>query len=249
MRFLFLLVLLVLFDSNSFCQCINNVIVKYGGEYDSYKYIFGCPSYTFAIHGDTSKNWGVLNDPIDIKQAPAKALVFKRSVENAVRKYAGESFFSNIKFIDVQVVFPDSLNEFKGRSDVTKTKCLATYFYHYQFKPDSVAFYLIGIAVDSNGKILSRFEFPSKKDYKPINRRFSYCTLIETAKRIQKGIDPIQEIQFNYNQQTKSFYWLISRGLVTKETHEGVNYIKQVVIDAADLSKAKAVTGEANIIY
>ncbi|SDE45210.1 hypothetical protein SAMN05216464_106190 [Mucilaginibacter pineti] len=235
--------------SNCFSQCIDISKIEFGGDYDFYEYIFGCPTYSFAVHGDTSKNWNVLNNAIDIKQAPKKALTYRNLVEKKIKQYSGLSFFTDLKFIDVEVVYPEKYNLFKGRTDVTQRYCKAKYFYHYQFQPDTVASYLIGIAVNEKGKIISPFKFPSKKDYKQIDKSFTYCKLLDIARNIQKDIDPIGKICFEYNEVGKRFYWLISQDLDSEKTHEGLNYFNQVIIDASDFSKVKTVKGEAHIIY
>jgi len=243
----FTLVVIVINHINLFSQCIDRQKVKFGGDYGFIKYIFHCPTYSFAANGDTSKNWNILNDPIDIKQAPKKALEYKKVVEAEIKKYAGADFYSDLKFVDVEVVYPENFQEFKRRSDITQKSCLAKYFYHYQFKPDSITGYYIGIAINAHGQIISPFNFPSKKYYKPIDKNFTYCKLIDVARSVQKEIDPIKEISFEYDKLHKRFYWLVSRELVNQK--EGVNKVNQVRIDAASLQNAKPVEGKVTIIY
>lgn len=246
-RLSFSLIIIILIRSNTIAQCIDKEKIKFGGDYGFVNYIFHCPSYNFAINGDTSKKWNILRDPIDIKQAPIKALQYKKMVETSIKRYSGLDFYSNIKFEGVGVVYPDKFKAFSGRSDIDRKSCKANYFYYYQFKPDTISSYLIGIAVDKNGKIISPFNFPAKKYYKSIDKTFTYCKLVEIAHDIEKNIDPIDEIKLEYNAKTKQFYWLISQGLVV--THEGLNYLNQVIIDAADLSKAKSVRSHVSIVY
>ncbi len=86
--------------------------ITYGGDWGFTDYIHRCPTYSFAFDGDTSKNWNALNDPIDIMQALKNILPLKRSVENKIKEFAGESFFSNLRFDEVEVVYADRLKAF-----------------------------------------------------------------------------------------------------------------------------------------
>lgn len=241
------LIVFTLIRMSVLSQCIGREKIVFGGDYNFVDYIFHCPTYSFAINGDTSKNWNILNDPIELKQAPAKALKYRRFVEVAIKKYSGAAFFADLKFIDVEVVFPDKFSAFSGRSDVSQRYCKARYFYHYQFTPDTIAKYLIGIAVDDRGKIISPFTFPSRKYYRPVDKSFTYCKLIEIARKNQSKIDPIEDIKLDYDKKDKKFYWLISQAIVN--VHEGRNDVNLVYIDASDLSKVKTVKSYALIIF
>lgn len=233
----------------AFSQCIEKKQIKYGGDYRFVDYIHLCPTYAFAFGGDTSKKWNVLNDPIDIKQAPSNALIFKKKVELAIKNFSGDDFYSNLKFQSVDIVYPERLKLFRteGRQDVTLKYYKAKYFYYYQFKPDTSAAYLIGIAVDKNGKILSPFVFPAKKDYKPVDKDFTYCKLIRIAKSKQRDLDRVESISLEFNTKSKRFLWLISQAIVN--SHEGVNYINQVTIDAADPSMIKVIKSQIDIVF
>ncbi|MEN0052649.1 MAG: hypothetical protein AAGC65_03230 [Mucilaginibacter sp.] len=232
----------------AYSQCIDRGKIKYGGNYYSTDYIRLCPTYAFATNGDTSKNWNVLTDPIDIKQAPAKALAYKRNVDIAILKYSGDKFYSKLNFHSLEVVYPQRLNWFKkqGRQDVTLKYYKAKYFFFYQFKPDSIASFLIGIAVNKEGKIISPFVFPSKKNYAPIDTSFTYCKLLEIARSKQRDIDPVQELSLEFDTKSQRFLWLISQSVV--DTKEGDNFFNQVMIDAADLSKVQTAKTYATIV-
>jgi hypothetical protein len=233
----------------AFSQCIEKKQIKYGGDYGFVNYIHLCPTYAFAFGGDTSKKWNVLNDPIDIKQAPSNALIFKKKVELAIKNFSGNDFYSNLKFQSVDVVYPERLKLFRteGRQGVTLKYYKAKYFYYYQFKPDTSAAYLIGIAVDKNGKILSPFVFPAKKNYKSVDKDFTYCKLIQIAKSKQKDIDPIESISLEFDTKSQRFLWLISQAVV--KPHEGTNSINQVTIDAANLSIIEVIKSQVHIVF
>ena len=230
-------------------QCIDREKITYGGDWHFVNYIHRCPTYNFAFGGDTSKNWNVLDDPIDIMLAPAKVLILKKYVDNKIKEFAGDKFYSKVSFNSVEVVYADKLKAFidSGRQDVTLKYCKAKYFLYYEFKPDTIATFHIGIALDNSGKIISNFNFPSKDNYKAIDTNYSYCKLIDIARKVQPNIDPIKQISVEYDTKLKRFYWLISQDIVNSK--EGTNYFNQVYIDAADLSKVTTSKASVRIVY
>ena len=247
-RILLVIIGIIMSFSTAFSQCIDRQKIRWGGDYGNYHYSYLCPAYFFAYGGDTSRNWNTSNNNIDIRQAPVNALKFKAKVEQEIKKYAGESFFKNLKFYNVSVGYPDRLKLFlDSGARVSLKHYKAKYFYFYGFEPDTITAYLVGVAVNSSGKILTRFNFPSKRYYKPIDKAYTYCKLIDIAKNVQKDIDPIDEIKFDYDKKKKRFYWLISQATVNDR--EGINYINQVIIDAADLKKVSATRGQVTIVY
>jgi hypothetical protein len=230
-------------------QCNDKPKIAFGGDYGFVNYMFNCPSYSFAYNGDTSKNWGVLNNHIDICQAPAKVLIYKERIEKVINNYAGSRFFSKLRFYDVDVNYPEKFKAFKdsGRSDMIHKYSRAKYFYYYRFGLNDTASYLIGIAVNKRGQIINHFSFHSKKYYKPIDGTVTYCKLLEIARRTQKNIDPIEDIRLEYDRHKKEYYWCITRKLV--DPKEGVNKVYSVEINAANLNDAKAVESKAWIIF
>lgn len=244
-----ILFLLIHTTSTLFSQCIDRGKVKYSVDYGFVEYIHCCPTYNFAFDGDTSKFWNVLGDPIDITQSPEEIIPLKQKIEEQVKAYCGDFFFKDLKFSSVAVVYKDKLKEFRnsGRQGVTLKYCKAKYFFYYEFKPNTLATYLIGIAVDKKGIIISKFNFPSKNDFKEIDINISNCKLVEIARKIQPQIDPIREISFEYNEIEKRFYWLVSQEI--QRIKEGKNSFKQVIIDASDLTKSKAIIGSVLIQF
>jgi hypothetical protein len=243
-------VLLTIFiQYTAYAQCIDKEKIQYGGDYGHTKYIHLCPTYSFAFGGDTTKSWNILGNPISIQQAPANVLKYKRKVDDAIKAYAGNRFCSDLHFQSVDVVYPERLQAFKdsGRWEVTLKHYKAKYLYYYEFEPDTASSYLIGVAVSKDGRIISPFNFPSKKEYKPIDKAFTYCKLIDIATKVQKHIDPIESIKFEYDTKRKRFYWRISQEVVN--SHEGLNHLNQVFIDAADLTKTRNFTSHVSIIY
>ncbi|WP_461092492.1 hypothetical protein [Spirosoma gilvum] len=233
----------------TFGQCIDREKITYGGDWGFVNYIHRCPTYNFAFGGDTSKSWNVLTDPIDILQAPRDVLLLKQKVERKIKEFAGEAFFAKVKFNSVDVVYPELLKTFRdsGRQDVTLKYCKAKCFYYYEFKPDTLATYHFGIALDDKGNIISKFNFPSKSQYKEIDTNFSYCRLIDIARKTQTNIDPIKEIKLEFDNKTNRFYWLVTQGLVN--TTQGKNYFNLVFIDAADLTKVTTSKASVNVVY
>jgi hypothetical protein len=233
----------------TFAQCIDKAKITYGGDWGFVDFIHRCPTYNFAFDGDTSKNWNVLTDPIDIKQAPPEVLLFKQRVEKKIIEYSGADFFSKIKFNSVEVVYSDMLKAFKdsGRQDVTLEYCKAKYFFYYEFKIDTLSTYHIGIASDKKGDIISKFNFPSKANYTPVDEKFDYCKLIDIGRKAQPNIDPIKDIKLEFDNEKNRFYWLLTQEIVNSK--EGINYFNQVQIDASNLSITKNIKGCEHIIY
>jgi hypothetical protein len=116
-------------------QCVEEDKLTYGGDWDFVKYIHRCPTYNFAYGGDTSKNWNVLTDAIDINQAPKEVSTIKQDVEKVMRSFSGEAFYSRVKFKSVEIVYPEMLQSFidSGQQEVTLEYCKAKYFFYYEF--------------------------------------------------------------------------------------------------------------------
>ncbi|WP_157433467.1 hypothetical protein [Adhaeribacter aquaticus] len=221
--------------SIAYSQCIDADKIVYGGNFDSHHYTYFCPRYQFSFDGDTSKIWNIL-DPIDIRKVAKSIFPIKEKVENQIKGYSGESFFSRMKFSSVEIVFPDSIAKFEDRvPGVNMKKCKSKYYFYYTFNPDSLATYNIGLAVDEEGNIVSPFNFPSKGDYQTIDPSLTVCKVIEIAKRINNKILPIEEVKFDYDKKERRFYWLVSQEI--KNVKEGINLFNQVVIDAAEPKK------------
>jgi hypothetical protein len=94
---------------------------------------------------------------------------------------------------------------------------------------------------------LSRFNFPAKQFYKPIDTTYTYCSLINLAIAHQPLIEPIKDIKLEYDESTKRFYWLISQKVVVVK--EGCNYFHQVMIDAHDHSQVKVGVGRVSVVF
>lgn len=248
-KLLIVVLLLDIYVSSAHAQCIDRKKINWSRDGLFYNYGYLCPAYFFSFDGDTSKKWNTGFENIDIRQAPANVLKFKQKVDRTIKNYAGENFFRNLKFSNVEVCYPERLKFFKDEGAVLATlahyKC--RYTYNYSFKPDTLTGYNICIGVTSSGQIITPFIFPSRRFYKPINKSFTYCQLIEIARKAQKNIDPIDYISFNYDGKKKIFYWLISQKLVNE--HEGRNDINQVIIDAADFRKVSTVKFPAFVVY
>jgi hypothetical protein len=246
---LFALACLLASGHRATAQCIDKEKITYGGDWEFTDYVHRCPMYQFAYGGTESKEWGVLNDPISMSQAPAIILQVKKQVEDSIWRYAGTKFYQQLHFNAVEMVVPEQLSHFKkeGRQDVTLEFCKAKYFFYYEFKPDSLATVHYSVAVDKRNKIISPFKFPRASEYKPINLSFSYCQLLRIAEQAQPAIKPVDTIRMEYDGKEKRFYWLVSQQIVNQ--HEGINHYNQVLIDAADLTRTRRRQGEARIVY
>ena len=229
-------------------QCIDKEKITYGGDWGYSDYIHRCPTYLFAYGGIDFKDWGVLHDPVSMSQAPAIIHQLKQMVEDSIRRYAGAKFYQLVRFEQVEMVVPEQLRHFrKEGADVTLKYCKAKYYFYYEFKPDSIASYHYGVAIDKHNKIVSPFKFPKASEYQPVDQAFSYCQLLHIAEQAQQNIKPVDTIRMVYNNQEKRFYWLVSQEIVNQ--HEGVNHYNEVLIDAADLTKTKKRQREVNVFY
>lgn len=161
---------------NSFSQCINEDKISSGGDWDNYHFTYFCPTYEFSFGGDTSKTWNVVNDEIDINQISNSVFPIKQKVEVAILKYAGKRFFKKLKFISVEVVYPDSIEKFSGRSPFCNLdSCRSKYFFYYSYSPVEKADYHIGIAANEYGEIQNRFDFPGEKNFRTIDSTLTIC--------------------------------------------------------------------------
>lgn len=168
------LILLFTLSLNMRSQCLGEEKLTYGGDWAGIDYIFRCPSYTFAFNGDTAKQWSILNDPIDIYQIKDYIFPIKANLESQILKFSGKEFFDDLTFVSVEVVYPDSIKKFSGRMpSVNMDECKTKYFFSYDFTPIKNVHYHIGIAVNEQGKILNKFNFPAKKHYKMIDKELT----------------------------------------------------------------------------
>ncbi len=232
MKKILLLFLLISFKL-SFCQCIDNQKIDYGGEREFPKYQYLCPTYNFVNNGDTSKHWLFIND-IDIKQIAKEIDPIKEHVEHQIKKVAGPLFYSRVKFSCVTVVYPDSIKQYieGGHKETTTKYCKAKYCFSYFFTIDTNVAYVIDIAVNSKGHILSKLHVPSRYQYVPVANNMTVCKAIQIARKTSNRIDPISRVVFDYDEKRHRFYWLISQEITNHK--EGINNVNQVYIDAAN---------------
>jgi hypothetical protein len=224
-------------------QCVGEEKLTYGGDWSNYRYTYFCPTYEFAFDGDTSKQWNILNDDIDIYQVKDEIFPIKAKIELQILNYSGKQFFDDLNFVSVQIVFPDSIEKFSGKMpSVRMDSCRAKYFFYYKFIPIENVHYNIGIAVNEQGEILNKFDFPAKKDYKNIDKKMTICDILEIAKKYKEQIEPIEDIKLHYNEKEKKFYWLVSQGI--KERKEGIHYYNELLIDASNRKQVKVVKSD-----
>ena len=228
------LMLLLSISLNMRSQCAGEEKLTYGGEWGQvfYDYTFFCPAYKFAFNGDTAKQWSTLNNN-DIYKIKDEIFPVKAKLEAQILNYAGKEFFNDLVFVSVEVVFLDSIEKFsRNPPRVIMDKCRAKYVFGYKFIPIENVHYNIGIAVNEQGEILNKLDFPAKKDYKKIDKKMTVCKVLEIAKRYAEQIEPIESIKLHYNEKEKKFYWLVKQGL--KEKKEGIYFLNELLIDASN---------------
>lgn len=243
-----LFLLFIYYSASGFCQCIEKRKIDFGGDWEFSKYQYLCPVYSFENNGDTSKQWEYTRR-IDIKQVAKEVAPIKSNLERAIKRYAGNIFFSRLTFAMVDIVYPDSLKKYieRGNTNATIKYCKAKYYFFYHFNIDTNISYNVGFAVNRKGRIISKFNFPSKHQYVPIDKNMSVCKAIEIARSINKNIDPIDKMVIYYNEQLHRFYWLISQKILNIKV--GENDVNQVYIDAANPKIARSQIGKARIVF
>ena len=224
-----------MFSNHKHSRNFNNDTISYTGVY-----YFDPDGKVFDIYRNGNY---LVKDAIDIKQAAASVLKYRSKIENAIKAYAGDRFFSALQLKSMGVLYPERVEvpiDNEHRKIVVryeKIKDDYKYVYLYDFKADSTASCEFSFDVDRFGNVIPRFDFPPKERYKPINKTFTYCQLINIARKAQKHIYPIGSIQLNYNVDSKRFYWVIFQDI--SDNSPGPQYCYEVQIDAADLSKVK----------
>lgn len=238
------LTLLFIVSLNIHSQCVDEEKLTYGGDWIGYDYIFFCPTYNFAFNGDTAKQWNIMLT-IDIYQIKDEIFPIKTNVESQILNFSGKEFFDDLNFISVEVVFLDSLENFSGRMpSVIPDKCRAKYFFYYKFIPIENVHYKIGIAVNEQGEILNKFDFPAKEDYKMIDKSITICDILEIAKEYKTQIEPIEDIKLDYNEKERMFYWIVTQGLKEEEKEEGIYPYNKLLIDASNRKQVKVVESD-----
>jgi len=246
MRQLLLLIILLTTKTVN-AQCVDSDKVVISGDFGGHQYITFCPTYNFSFEGDTSKEWNILNNPIDINQV-SFLIDIKDRLELKIRNYSGDNFFSHLKFYSVEMSCPDSIKNFRNRGPkVVMDKCKAKYFFYYYFIPTDGTKHCIGIALNEKEEIISQLNFPSKQEFKPIDTILTVCKVIEIAKQTNPQIEPIDKISFDFDNHSKEYYWAISQKII--KPVEGENEFNKVLINAADYTKTKRTKGKTFIQY
>jgi hypothetical protein len=222
-----------------FSQCIEKDKIRFGvDDFSDFQSFY--PTYRFSYVGvKSSTNGKLLYGATDIKKAPKEVLIFKDKIENEIKNYSGNDLYSKLVFESVRVLNEEKLKTFteKEKQNFIKKCSKVKYCYYYELKLDTVSTYIIVVALDKNGKRISKYHFPNKSNYAPINADYDYCKLIEIAKKSQPLIEPVESIKLDYDDKSQRFYWQLNQEIVNPK--EGENYSNQVIIDASDMTKIK----------
>jgi len=219
-------------------QCISSDKIKYGGVWSGVDYIFYCPTYEFAFNGDNSKDWNKAMGPIDINFVGSQIFPLKGKIELIIKGFAGNEFYRNITFSSVDIVYPDSLENFKDSSpSCDMKKCKAKYFLNYVYSPMKDAKYIFGIAVSKDWKILNKFNFPSKKYFQAVDTSLSICRIVKIAESFKNKILPIQSIRFDFDPKDNKFYWIVEQ----EALEDGNQVLHDLYIDASNCRRTKFV--------
>jgi hypothetical protein len=221
-------------------QCISQDKITSGGDWSNYDYTYFCPAYNFAYNGNKDKEWSTVSDPIDINLVGKQIFPLKKKIESIIKRFAGEEFYSKIKFCSVDIVYLDSLEKFEDRMpSCNMNKCKAKYFFNYLFSPVEGARYNIGIAVNKDWKIVSKFNFPSKKDYQVVDTSLTICKIVKIAESFKSRILPIKSIRLDFEPNENKFYWVVEQEATNEK--DGLNNYYDLYIDAFNYRKTKFV--------
>lgn len=223
-------------------QCYDKKIIDFGGSFNFTDYSFRCPTYEFSKKVDSLSEWKIMQ-PNYIGKISNEIYPIKGKIEKDIREYSGKKFFQHLEFNSVSVNYPDSIAKFKRVSGIKDKKCKAKYFFYYYFKPEENVKYCIGIPVNEKGERMSNFNFPSKDNFKNLDKNLDVCEVIRLAKVFEKNIDPIEKVSFEYDEEKKMFYWLITQEGKMVERRNGYfdkyNVVKINASDGSLISKHK----------
>lgn len=73
------------------------------------------------------------------------------------------------------------------------------------------------------------------------------CKLIDISKKFKEQIEPIDEIKFDYDSESKSFIWIIRQAIVNEK--EGLNKINELIINASNSEMIEIKESGVIIIY
>ena len=101
--------------------------------------------------------------------------------------------------------------------------------------------------MNDNCKIISKLNFPSKREYTSLDKSLGACKVIELARLANKDIDPIEKVSFEYDENIKKFYWSIKQKIINPI--EGDNEYNEVIIDAANSKNLSTIKRHSFIVY
>ncbi len=232
MKVVILVVFIVSFNACNSQSCLDSIDVREGGGWTGYETIYFCPSYTFKYGGDTSIKWNVLNNPIDINQVYSIIEPVKKNVESYIDFYSGLKLGEEIEFVDVQVVYHDSIDKF-DRQSLKKNECLckAKYFFTYRFFINDEMAYNFNVSLNDSLEIISDILLPRKVNCGNIIEYISSCNVIEFLINEYPEL-VIDYYTIEYRKDSDKLYWVIY-----EDSQECMlNSIRVFLISITDLS-------------
>ena len=182
-----------------------------GGDWNGYDYSYFCPSYCFGEKGKTAGRLDVLN----INHLSLASKDYLNAIEVS-KKYicerGGTAFLNNVYFVDIDITYLDSLENFKNKRPLRNIeKCGQTmYFIRFLFKPERNTEYRFGIAMTEKFNIISTAQFPDSSTTPDFDRIVTPTDAFKTAKKEHHAlVTPLKSIELTYDEKLDCFIWEI----------------------------------------
>ena len=202
---LFVLTLLLLVS----CRTTNKIVV--GGDWIGYDYSYFCPCYRFGENGEKAEQLNIFGTNhltlanVEYKHALSEARKF-------IEERGGKTFLDAVLFIDIDITFKDSVENFKNKRPLYDLdKCGQTkYYLRFLFKPCKKVEYRFGIALTDDYKVISKLQFPIEKNSPEFSKIISPTNALHIANNTHKNIlRPLESIELIYDEQLNYFIWEI----------------------------------------
>lgn len=185
--------------------------IEIGGDWSGIDYINLCPTYKFSHDGKLNDPLSIL-DHNNISQAKPGSQQALAAADYYIKERGGTDFFDSCKFYDLNVAYPENLEELKKVNSSYKAEnCIAKYYASYIFSPGGDIQYRFGIALDEKFQIVSGPSFPDIKKRPDFHNMISPEDAYNLALTKQrKLIEDAKAIQLEYDKKRNLFVWEIT---------------------------------------
>jgi hypothetical protein len=181
-----------------------------GGDWIGYDYSYFCPAYSFSVNGTISEPLNISGTnhislaPNDCQEALNKARAY-------INERGGMTFSTSVSFINMDITFKDSIENFKNSRPLNLEKCGQTkYYIRFLYNPSKEIEYRFGIALTEDFEIISKPQFPDIKSCPDFSKTISPKTALQIAENKHKSLlNPVKSIALTYDEQFNYFIWVI----------------------------------------